>query len=74
MMPDVIERATWLQALTDAVVERHLGARAKFVSSTPVAHDDVLALAPGTRMVDQLTGQLVEVIVGQRTQYIVQTS
>ncbi len=69
MDPDEIE--VLLQQGSDQVTQLRAALQASVRPLTPATHDDVLPLAPGHVVLDSVTGQLVEVLSGQRTHTLV---
>lgn len=68
---DLDEVDVLLQQGSDQVTQLRAALQASVRLPTPATHDDALPLAPGDLVLDSLTGQLVEVVSGQRTHTLV---
>jgi hypothetical protein len=61
------ERQVIYQRASDHVAELRARVVASFPPVTPASHDDALALAPGDTQLDSVSGEVVEIVSGQRT-------
>lgn len=68
---DDVDLTVVLQRAADNQAALIAAAQQTYAPPPPPTHDDVLPLAPGNVVVDSQTGQVVEVVSGQRSDAVI---